>query len=57
LLLDLDRFRRNVARMAPRVRAAGKTIRPHAKTTGVEIAQRQIARGAGVTCAKLGEAE
>ena len=59
LLLDLDRFERNVTRMAAHVRAAGKAIRPHAKTHRCpEIARRQIAAGAvGVACAKLGEAE
>ena len=59
LLLDLDRFERNLARMAAHVRAAGKNIRPHAKTHRCpEIARRQIAAGAlGVACAKLGEAE
>src|SRR5262245_41208920 len=59
LLLDLDRFERNLSRMAAHVRAAGKAIRPHAKTHRCpEIARRQIAAGAlGVACAKLGEAE
>ena len=59
LLLDLDRFERNLARMAAHVRAAGKHLRPHAKTHRCpEIARRQIAAGAlGVACAKLGEAE
>jgi 3-hydroxy-D-aspartate aldolase len=59
LLLDLDRFERNLARMAAHVREAGKAIRPHAKTHRCpEIARRQIAAGAvGVACAKLGEAE
>ncbi|HEY3066937.1 MAG TPA: DSD1 family PLP-dependent enzyme [Methylomirabilota bacterium] len=59
LLLDLDRFDRNVAKMAAHVRAAGKQIRPHAKTHKCpEIARRQVAAGAlGVACAKLGEAE
>jgi D-serine deaminase-like pyridoxal phosphate-dependent protein len=59
LLLDLDRFERNLARMAAHVRAAGKALRPHAKTHRCpEIAQRQVAAGAlGVACAKLGEAE
>jgi D-serine deaminase-like pyridoxal phosphate-dependent protein len=59
LLLDLDRFERNLARMAEHVRRAGKQIRPHAKTHRCpEIARRQIAAGAlGVACAKLGEAE
>jgi D-serine deaminase-like pyridoxal phosphate-dependent protein len=59
LLLDLDRFEKNIARMADHVRRAGKQIRPHAKTHRCpEIARRQIAAGAlGVACAKLGEAE
>src|SRR5438105_8617552 len=59
LLLDLDRFERNLATMAAHVRSAGKALRPHAKTHRCpEIARRQIAAGAlGVACAKLGEAE
>src|SRR5918994_4301591 len=59
LLLDLDRFERNLDRMAAHVRASGKQLRPHAKTHRCpEIAKRQVASGAlGVACAKLGEAE
>ena len=59
LLLDLDRFERNVQKMAAHVKAAGKKLRPHAKTHKCpEIAHRQIAAGAvGVCCAKVGEAE
>jgi len=59
LLLDLDRFERNLERMAAHVRRAGKRLRPHAKTHRCpEIAKRQVAAGAlGVACAKLGEAE
>jgi D-serine deaminase-like pyridoxal phosphate-dependent protein len=59
LLLDLDRFERNLTKMAAHVRAAGKNLRPHAKTHRCpEIAKRQVAAGAlGVACAKLGEAE
>jgi D-serine deaminase-like pyridoxal phosphate-dependent protein len=59
LLLDLDRFERNLARMAAHVDAHGKALRPHAKTHRCpEIARRQVAAGAlGVACAKLGEAE
>jgi len=59
LLLDLDRFERNLTRMAEHVRRAGKNLRPHAKTHRCpEIARRQVAAGAlGVACAKLGEAE
>jgi D-serine deaminase-like pyridoxal phosphate-dependent protein len=59
LLLDLDRFERNVASMAGHVAATGKRLRPHAKTHKCpEIARRQLAAGAvGVVCAKLAEAE
>lgn len=59
LLLDLDRFERNIARMAVHARATGKSLRPHAKTHRCpEIARRQVEAGAlGVACAKLGEAE
>src|SRR5687767_12720606 len=59
LLLDLDRFERNLARMAAHARAEGKGLRPHAKTHRCpDIARRQVAAGAlGVACAKLGEAE
>lgn len=59
LLLDLDRFERNLQRMADHARRVGKALRPHAKTHRCpEIARRQIAAGAlGVACAKLGEAE
>src|SRR6476659_4021810 len=59
LLLDLDRFERNVEKMAAYVKAAGKELRPHAKTHKCpEIARRQIAAGAvGVCVAKVGEAE
>ena len=59
LLLDLDRFERNLERMAQHARRVGKNLRPHAKTHRCpEIARRQVAAGAlGVACAKLGEAE
>src|SRR5216683_5741038 len=59
LLLDLDRFERNIAKMAASVAAAGKKLRPHSKTHKCsEIARRQIAAGAvGICCAKVGEAE
>src|SRR5256884_5834594 len=59
LLLDLDRFERNLRRMAAHARATGKNLRPHAKTHRCpEIARRQVSAGAlGVACAKLGEAE
>jgi 3-hydroxy-D-aspartate aldolase len=59
LLLDLDRFERNVQKMAAHVNAVGKKLRPHAKTHKCpEIARRQIAAGAvGICVAKVGEAE
>jgi 3-hydroxy-D-aspartate aldolase len=59
LLLDLDRFERNILKMAQHVKAAGKKLRPHAKTHKCpEIARRQVAAGAvGVCVAKVGEAE
>lgn len=59
LLLDLDRFDRNIAKMAAHVKAVGKKLRPHSKTHKCpEIARRQIAAGAvGICCAKVGEAE
>jgi D-serine deaminase-like pyridoxal phosphate-dependent protein len=59
LLLDLDRFERNLTRMAEHVRRSAKQLRPHSKTHRCpEIARRQVAAGAlGVACAKLGEAE
>src|SRR5690348_18472276 len=59
LLLDLDRFERNIQKMAAYIAAAGKKLRPHAKTHKCpEIARRQIAAGAvGVCVAKVGEAE
>lgn len=59
LVIDLDAFERNVARMVAHARRAGVGLRPHAKThKSVRIAQAQIAAGAnGICCAKLGEAE
>jgi 3-hydroxy-D-aspartate aldolase len=59
LLLDLDRFERNLQKMAAHVKAAGKRLRPHAKTHKCpEIALRQLAAGAiGVCVAKVSEAE
>jgi D-serine deaminase-like pyridoxal phosphate-dependent protein len=59
LLLDVDRFERNLQRMRDHATTSGKHYRPHAKTHRCpEIARRQIEAGAlGVACAKLGEAE
>ncbi len=59
LLLDLDAFDRNVARMARAAADAGLALRPHAKThKSPVIAQRQMAAGAvGVCCQTVNEAE
>jgi 3-hydroxy-D-aspartate aldolase len=59
LILDLDAFDRNIAKMADLARAAGIGLRPHAKTHKCPaIALRQIAAGAVGQCVqKVGEAE
>jgi len=59
LVLDLDAFERNVAKMQARADAAGLALRPHAKSHKcAALARRQIEAGAaGVCCAKLAEAE
>jgi 3-hydroxy-D-aspartate aldolase len=59
LVIDLDAFERNLARMAAHAQRNGIALRPHAKTHKCsEIAKRQIEAGAlGICVAKLGEAE
>ena len=59
LILDLDAFERNLARMADALRGKPVRLRPHAKSHKcAEIALRQIAAGAtGVCCQKVSEAE
>jgi len=59
LVLELDAFERNLARMAESVSGHGVRVRAHAKTHKCpEIAKRQIAAGAtGVCCQKVSEAE
>jgi len=59
LILELDAFERNLARMAEFVRSEPVRLRPHAKSHKcAEIALRQIAAGAvGVCCQKVSEAE
>ena len=43
LILDLDQFERNLAAMRDFAKAAGKKLRPHAKTHKCpEIAKRQL---------------
>jgi len=59
LVLDLDAFERNVAKMADHCKRNGLSLRPHSKThKSLDIARAQLAAGAvGQCCAKLGEAE
>jgi len=59
LVVDLDAFERNLARMADAAREAGVRLRPHAKThKSPVIARKQVALGAvGVCCQKVSEAE
>lgn len=59
VVIDLDAFDRNVAKMAARAASAGLALRPHAKSHKcAALIRRQIDAGAvGVCCAKLAEAE
>jgi D-serine deaminase-like pyridoxal phosphate-dependent protein len=59
LLINLDRLRANIDRMAHLARNADMKLRPHTKTHKcVEIAKMQLEAGAsGITVAKVGEAE
>ncbi len=59
LLLDMDSFEANVAKMAGYLRERKRSFRPHAKTHKCpEIARRLVRAGAaGVCAAKLSEAE
>ncbi|MCP5264482.1 MAG: DSD1 family PLP-dependent enzyme [Burkholderiaceae bacterium] len=59
LVLDLDRFERNLSRLHERANTLGVRVRSHAKAHKcVEIARRQIAAGAvGLCVQKLAEAE
>jgi D-serine deaminase-like pyridoxal phosphate-dependent protein len=59
LLLDLEAFERNLARMAAFFADKPASIRPHSKTHKCpQIAWRQLESGAiGITCAKVSEAE
>ena len=59
LVVDLDIFERNLARVAGYAREHGLRLRPHTKThKSVRLARRQIATGAaGLTVAKVSEAE
>lgn len=59
LLVDLTRLEANIQRFAEMAAQAGVKLRPHVKThKTLEIARMQLAAGAaGITCAKLSEAE
>ncbi len=60
LILDFDIFEENLLKMRDFAAAAGKKLRPHAKTHKCpEIAKRQLNTGncAGICAAKLSEAE
>lgn len=59
LILDIDTFERNVARMAAHCSDMGIALRPHGKAHKcVEIARRQIGAGAvGLCVVNIGEAE
>ena len=59
LVIDLDKFEKNIQTMTDHCEKSGISLRPHSKThKSIEIAERQIAAGAvGICCAKLGEAE
>ena len=59
LVVDLDIFERNLARVADYAREHRLRLRPHTKThKSVRLAKRQIASGAaGLTVAKVSEAE
>ena len=59
LMLDLDAFEANVARMATHAEQAGLDLRPHAKTHKCsEVAKRQLGAGAlGVCAATIREGE
>lgn len=59
LLLDLDAFEENIAKMAAHLKARGKAFRPHGKTHKCpEVAKALIGAGAiGCCAARLSEAE
>ncbi len=59
LVVDLDRLEANIRRMQDLCESGGLELWPHCKTHKmVEVARRQLEAGAaGLTCAKLSEAE
>ncbi|HYH86917.1 MAG TPA: alanine racemase, partial [Pyrinomonadaceae bacterium] len=58
LLLDIERVRRNAARMSERVKSFGASLRPHVKTHKcVEVARIQTeGHAGGITVSTLAEA-
>src|SRR5688572_16191557 len=58
IVIDVERVRRNVRKLADYAKARGIGIRPHTKThKSVELARMQLEAGAcGLTVAKVGEA-
>jgi D-serine deaminase-like pyridoxal phosphate-dependent protein len=59
LVVDINKLKHNIQKMADFFKDKSANIRPHFKTPKtVEIAKLQLAAGAtGITCAKVGEAE
>src|SRR3954464_14999038 len=59
LLLDLDAFEDNIAKMAARLKARGKAFRPHGKTHKCPQVARALLDAGAVGCcaARLSEAE
>jgi len=59
MIVDLDLFQQNIARMAQQAKSTNINVRPHVKVhKSVDAARRQIAEGAiGLTCATIAEAE
>ena len=59
VLVDVDKLEDNIRRLQAICDRHGVKLRPHMKTHKmVEVAKRQLAAGAaGLTCAKIGEAE
>lgn len=59
MVLEIDKFERNLQKMATHSKATGINVRPHVKIHKcVEVSKRQMALGAiGVCCATMAEAE
>jgi D-serine deaminase-like pyridoxal phosphate-dependent protein len=59
IVVDVERVRRNIRKLADYAKARGVQIRPHTKThKSIELARMQLEAGAcGLTVAKVGEAK